>query len=339
VKWETNIQMNGGFEFTLFNKLTGSVELFSRKSKDLLLDSPLAPSVGMESILKNIGDIKNTGWEVELNYQAVHTKNFEWNVNFNSTGYKNEITSLPSKEKQFSYGIAIFKWKEGGSRYDIYAPSWAGVNPDNGRNQWWKYTFDTNGNITDKAKTENYSEVNTDQQRINQGSMLPVAYGSITNNFKYKNLDLSFMVYYSIGGKVYDYNYGESNVLRENFAAYDLLDNRWKKPGDVTNVAKIYTYQCFSANSYARYSDKYIFDNTFARLKNVTIGYTLPKTLVQKVGIESVRFYFRGDNLLTFGKQAKHGSDPENGALTGVIDGGSPIPSLRSFNMGFNLSF
>ncbi len=339
VKWETNVQMNGGIEFSLFNKLTGSFELFSRKSKDLLLNTPLPSSVGMESILKNIGDIQNTGWEVELNYQAVHTKDFDWNIGFNATGYKNKITSLPSKEEQFNSGIAIFKWKEGGSRYDIYAPSWAGVNPDNGRNQWWKYSFDENGNITGKTKTESYSEVNTNDQRIKQGSMLPDAYGSVTNNFKYKNLDLSFMFYYSIGGKVYDYNYGESNVLRENFSAYDILDRRWKKPGDVTDVAKIYTYQCFNANSYARYSDKYLYDNTFVRFRNLTLGYSLPKSLLSKAGIEGVRVYVKGDNLLTFGKQAKHGSDPENGALTGVIDGSSPIPTLRSYNVGINLSF
>lgn len=339
VKWETNIQTNVGLEFTIFNKLSGSIEYFSRKSKDLLMLAPLAPSVGMDAILKNIGDIENKGWELELNYTPFHTKDFDWNIAFNATGYKNKITSLPSKEEQFTSGVAVFKWKEGGSRYDIYTPEFAGVNDKNGHNQWWKYSFDDAGNVTGREKTENYSEVDNDKQRRNQGSMLPDVYGGLTNSFRYKNVDLSFMLYYSFGGKVYDYNYSESSVLRENFAAYDVLDDRWQKPGDVTDVAKIYTYQCFNAFSSAKYSDQYLFNNNYVRLKNVTLGYNLPKSLLSKWGIDGLRVYFRGDNLLTFGKLANHGTDPENGTIDGVVDGDSAIPALRSYNVGINFSF
>ncbi len=339
VKWETNIQTNVGLEFTLFNKLSGSVEYFSRKSKDLLMLAPLAPSVGMDAILKNIGDIENKGWEVELNYTPFNTKDFSWNIALNATGYKNKITSLPSKEEEFTSGVAVFKWVEGGSRYDIYTPEFAGVNPENGRNQWWKYSFDEQGNVTGREKTEDHNEVNTAEQRRNQGSMLPDVYGSLTNSFRYKDFDLSFMLYYSIGGKIYDYNYSESSVLRENFAAYDVLDRRWQNPGDVTDVAKVYTYNCFNAFSNARYSDQYLYKNNFARLKNVTFGYSIPKSILSKWGIEGLRVYFRGDNLLTFGNLKKHGTDPENGTIDGVVDGDSPIPALRSYNFGINFSF
>lgn len=339
VKWETNIQSNVGLEFTLFSKFSGSIEWFSRKSKNLLLGAPLAPSTGMNSILKNIGDIKNVGWEFDFNYQAFQSKKFDWNIGLNATTYKNTITSLPSKEETFNAGVGVFKWKEGGSRYDIYMPEFAGVNPDNGRNQWFKREFDANGNVTNIVKTENYSEVDNDKQRVNKGSVLPDVYGSLTNSFRYKNIDLSFMLYYSIGGQTYDYNYGESSVLRENFAAYGELDNRWKKPGDITNIAKIYTYKCFDAYSNAKYSDQYLFSNSFLRLKNLTLGYTIPKSIISKLGIETLRVYFRGDNLFTVSKLASHGSDPENGTLDGVIDGEATIPALRSYNLGVNISF
>ena len=341
IKWETNIQTNIGFEFSVFNKLSGSVEYFTRKSQDLLLNRPLAPSLGMDAILTNIGDVQNKGWEVDLNYSAVRTKDFDWNVSLNATSYKNIITSLPSKEEQYSQGVAIFKWKEGGSRYDIYAPSFAGVNPDNGHNQWWKYEFDGNGNIIGQEKTENYNEVNVNEQRINQGSVLPDVFGAFTNNFRYKSLDLSFMLYYSFGGKLYDYNYSESNVLRENFAAYDNLDRRWQKPGDVTDIAKIYTYRTFDAFANARYSDQYIFTNNFVRLKNVMLGYNLPQSLVSKWGLSALRIYFRGDNLLTFGSAKGRGTDPENygNGLVGVVDASSGVPALRSYSLGLNVSF
>lgn len=341
IKWETNIQTNIGLEFSVFNKLSGSVEYFTRKSQDLLLNRPLAPSLGMDAILTNIGDVQNKGWEVDLNYSAVRTKDFDWNVSLNATSYKNIITSLPSKEEQYSQGVAIFKWKEGGSRYDIYAPSFAGVNPDNGHNQWWKYEFDGNGNIIGQEKTENYNEVNVNEQRINQGSVLPDVFGAFTNNFRYKSLDLSFMLYYSFGGKLYDYNYSESNVLRENFAAYDNLDRRWQKPGDVTDIAKIYTYRTFDAFANARYSDQYIFTNNFVRLKNVMLGYNLPQSLVSKWGLSALRIYFRGDNLLTFGSAKGRGTDPENygNGLVGVVDASSGVPALRSYSLGLNVSF
>lgn len=347
IKWETNIQMNAGIEFGLWNKLSGTFEIFSRKSKDLLLNVPLPPSVGMDSQIKNVGDIKNTGWEAELNYNAVSTPNFNWNINLNATQYKNKITRLPAQEETFNVGVAVFKWKEGGSRYDLYAPLWADVNPDNGRNRWWKHTFDANGQVTGREKTENYSEVNNAAQRMKIGSTLSDLYGSITNAFKYKDFDLSVMFYYSIGGKVYDYNYSESTVLRENFAAYDALDNRWSAPGDVTSVAKIYTYQLWKARSNAAYSDKYVFTNDFLRLRNLVMGYTIPAKLTRKVGIASARIYIKGDNLLTFGVLRNHGTDPENFSTVGdganiaggVIDGESGIPALRSYSLGIHIQF
>lgn len=339
VKWENNIQINIGVDFLLFNKLSGTIEYFQRKSKDLLLNVPLAPSVGMNSALKNIGDIKNYGWEFDLNYSAIKSQKFSWDLNLNATTYKNVITSLPSKEENFTRGAATFKWVENGSRYDIYTPKYAGVNPDNGRNQWWKFDFDENGKIIGQEKTENYNDVNVDKQRVNQGSTLPKVYGSFTNNFRFKDFDLSFMLYYSLGGKVYDQYFGESNVLRENFAAYDFLDNRWKKPGDQTNIAKIYVNKVFDAFSAAKYSDQYLFKNNYVRLKNLSFGYNIPKSLLSKVGVSGLRVFVRGDNLLTFGNLVGHGSDPENGGMEGVIEGSNEVPALRSYNIGFNLSF
>ncbi len=346
IKWETNIQSNVGIEFMLFNNLSGSVEYFSRKSKDLLLGRPLAPSLGMDAILENIGDVENKGYEIDLSYSPIRSDRFEWRVGLNATGYKNVITNLPSEEEQFNFSVTTFKWKEGGSRYDIYAPSYAGVNPANGHNQWWKYDFDESGAITGRTVTENYNEVNVDRQRIHQGSVLPDVFGALTNNLRFRNFDLSFMLYYSFGGKIYDYNYSESNVLRENFAAYDNLDNRWQQEGDVTDIAKIYTYRTFDAFSNARYSDQYLFNNDFVRLKNVMFGYTLPSALTNRWGLASMRLHFRGDNLLTFGNAKRRGTDPENfgnnadyGVTMGVVDATSGVPALRSYTLGVNISF
>lgn len=345
ITWETNVQTNAGIEFQIFNKFTGSMEWFKRKSERLLLRRPLATSTGNSSIYSNIGDLENTGFELDLSYQAIKSENFDWTLSFNATHYKNKITRLPSKQEVFSQGVATFIWKEGNSAYDLYAPEWADVNPDNGRNRWWKKEFDSNGNVVNKIKTENYTEVSGTNQYENMGSVLPDVFGSLSNSLRYKNLDLSFMLYYSIGGKVYDYNFAESTVLRENFAVYDYLDDRWQKPGDDTQVGKIYTYRGFDANSVARYSSKFTFNNDFVRLRNLTIGYSIPKKVLDVAKIRNLRLFLRGDNLLTFGKLKKHGTDPENmGSLNGsnfygVIDSNSPIPTLKSYSFGLNIQF
>lgn len=339
IKWESNKQTNVGLDLGIFNRFTLSAEYFLRVSKNLLLDSPLAPSLGMGSILKNIGDIQNAGVEFDLTYSAFRTKDFNWDIAMNFSHYKNKITSLPKDEVIFSQALTQYIWKEGGSRYDIYTPHWADVNPENGRNRWWKYSFDEEGNITGREKTENYNDVNTRQQWFKMGSALPKLYGSLTNNFSYKNFDLSVMLYYSLGGKVYDYNYGESSVVRGNFAYYDFVDSRWQNPGDVTNSPKIYVNNCFDAFSNAKYSDFYLKNNNYMRLRNLTFGYTIPSEISKRVGVDMVRVYFRGDNLFTVGKMVKYGTDPENGGISGTIDGSSGVPALRSYNFGINVSF
>lgn len=116
LKWESNMQTNIGVDFVLFNKLTGSFEWFNRKSKDLLFPMPMAPSTGFSSIDRNIGDVKNQGIEIQLNYPVFNSRDFKWIIDFNATHYKNTITKLPQEEMNSGY----FKWREGESRYNFW---------------------------------------------------------------------------------------------------------------------------------------------------------------------------------------------------------------------------
>ncbi|MFO7616593.1 MAG: TonB-dependent receptor [Bacteroidales bacterium] len=340
LKWETNIQTNAGLEFELFERFRGNVEVFKRKSQDLLLETPLPTSTGRVSVMRNIGDLENSGVEVELSYDIIKKSNLLWSVFANGTHYKNVITSLPFESKQLRFGNGYYKWEVGGSRYDIYCSDWAGVNPDNGRNTWWKYTFDEDGNVVDKVKTENFSEVNNEQQRVKVGSGLPKLFGSFGTSLQYKGFDFSAMFYYSLGGYVYDYLLGESSVLRESWSTYDLLDESWKKPGDITDIPKVYQY--YGNAAYSRQnigSSQFITRNDFLRLRNLTIGYSLPTSLVSKVDIAGLRVFFRGDNLFTTGKMAKNGSDPESGNLEGTTMSGYSYFITRNFNFGVNVTF
>ncbi len=340
LKWETNIQTNAGLEFELFERFRGNVEVFKRKSQDLLLETPLPTSTGRESVMRNIGDLENTGVEAELSFDIIKKDHLLWTVFANGTHYKNVITSLPFESKSFRYGNGYYKWVVGGSRYDIYCSDWAGINPENGRNTWWKYSFDENGNVTDKVKTENFSEVNNEQQRVKVGSGLPKIFGSFGTSLQFKGFDFSVMMYYSLGGYVYDYLLAESSVLRESWSTYKLLDDSWKKPGDVTDIPKVYQY--YSTTAYSRQnigSSQFITKNDFLRLRNLTIGYTLPAQLVSKARIAGLRVFFRGDNLFTTGKMARNGSDPESGSIGGTTMSGYSYFITRNFNLGVNVTF
>lgn len=345
LKWETNINTNAGIEFTLFNRLSGNFEVFKRKSKDLLMATPIPTSTGWETQLKNIGSMENLGVELELNYDIIKTNKLLWSINGNLSHFRNKITSVPfdMKESQTDIngesGIAYYRWYEGGSRYDMYLPEWAGVNPENGRAQWWKTIYDDNGNAIERVKTEDYSEVDNTEQRVKIGSSLPKIYGSFGTSLQYAGFDLSMMFYYSLGGLVYDYNYSESAVLRECWATYDWLDQSWKKPGDITDFPKMYMEYSSQAYSGAKISSRWVEKNNFLRLKNLVIGYTLPKSIVSKIGLSNARIQFRGENLFTTGKLHARGTDPEAGGMWGQNKSGLTYFNTRSYNIGVNLTF
>lgn len=345
LKWETNINMNAGIEFTLFERLSGGLEIYQRKSRDLLMETPIATSTGRETILKNIGNLENTGVELELSYDIIKNKKLLWSVNGNLSNFSNKITSLPfeMKESQSDIngegGIAFYRWQKGGSRYDMYASDWAGVNPDNGRPQWWKYSFDKDGNVVDKVKTEDYSQVNNTEQRVKVGSSLPKIYGSFGSNLQYGPFDLNLMFYYSVGGMVYDYNYSESAVLRQCWATYEWLDQSWEKPGDKTDFPKMYVDYANTAYTGASNSSRWVTKNNFLRLKNLVVGYTLPQALVAKAGLQRARIQFRGENLFTTGKLAARGTDPEAGGIWGQNKSGLTYFNTRNYSIGINLTF
>ncbi len=134
ITWETSNNFNVGFDFSFFNgKLDGTVEYYQRQVSDMLFFLPVGPSLGYSSLPVNVGSMRNNGFELELNYNIINTKNIAWSVNANITTLGNKITKLPKelvKDGQWVNGSYIYK--EGESRYQLYLPHYAGVNPENG---------------------------------------------------------------------------------------------------------------------------------------------------------------------------------------------------------------
>jgi len=332
LKWESNMQLNIGLDFAMFNKLSGSFEWFKRTSKDLLFPMPMAPSTGFSSIDRNVGDVKNQGVEFELNYAAINTKDFKWTIDLNATSYKNTITRLPQKE----INSGTFKWREGESRYNFWGIDYAGVNPETGNDQYWKNIFETRDGkkvITGRDKTENISEVLSDDHKKYLGDAIPKLFGGLTNSFSYKGVDLSFMIYYSIGGKLYDYDYSQMMSYRTGFNMHPDMLKAWTP--EHTN-AKFPRISTIYANSMNTYTSKFIFNNSFARLRNLTVGYTLPKSMTGKFRVNTLRLFVQGDNILTVGGAQKRGTDPEQD-ISGVSANRFPATKSVSFGLQLNL--
>ncbi len=332
LKWETNLQFNVGLNFRFFDRVDGSLEYFIRDSQDLLFARPLPMSTGFGSVDANIADVRNKGFELDVYVLVMNTDRFRWDIDFNASHYQNIITSLPQER--------VGNWIEGVSMYEFFMPEWAGVNPETGNSQWWKNVFQTDDTgsfvlddegekiIIGREKTENYAEVGAQDQRDYYGNSIPDLYGGLVNNFRYRNFELSVFLYYSIGGKLYDSDYAGMMSNRAGFAYHEDMLGRWTPDNPDSEKPRISAQQAAYMGSY---STRFLFDNTFLRLRNISLGYHVP---TGRLGFENLYVYVQADNMLTFGSAASRGTDPEQsfGGTTG-----HRLPPLRSFSFGLRV--
>ena len=323
--WEKTASSNIGLDFGLFGQyLNGSIDYYTKTSVDLIYDRPLPSSTGNDKIKTNVGSLKNYGVEVSLRSNIISNKNFKWTTGLNVSFDKNKITELT----QESFINGTKRWEVGRSLYDFYLAEWAGVNPANGKGMWYIETEDTEGNIT-RDVTELYADAT---RKYTDKTSLPDMIGGFSNNLVYKNFDLNFLFNFSFGAYVYDSSYaslmeGMADIGR---AGHTDLQYRWQEPGDVTHVPLLFNSQ----NDFNSRSDRFLFKNDYIRLKALTFGYNLPKTITDKMSISRLRLFFQGDNLFTW--QSHKGLDPEQN-LAGTTDNRSY--NLKTVSLGLNLDF
>ena len=341
LKWESNQQWNVGLDFSFWNRLSGTIEYYSRTSRDLLYykEVPLSAQVGdATGYNMNIGDLRNSGLEFTLSANVISSGNFRWDIDANLSTLKNEITYLPTGSYTYAGTACTYIMEEGGSLYDFIAPQYDGLNPQTGIPGWLVKEKNANGDWTGNwVRTENRADLTTDSY-VKCGSAIPSLFGSITNNIRWGGFDFSMMWYYSYGSKMSDYTYKERITNRAGVGmSWDLIQNRWRQPGDNgKDMQARWSYSQYGAT--AQYSTFYVFDNHYWRLRNLTIGYTLPKKLLSHLGMSNLRVYVTGNNLLTFGPAAKRYSDPETGVLgnsyNGNVDTDNGIQGSRRMYMG-----
>lgn len=337
LKWESNLNFNAGLDFGLFsNRVTGTFEVYQRKSKDLLFSRPLAPSLGFGAIDDNIGTLTNKGFEGSLQVTPVLSEKFRWDLGVNFSHFKNKITRLPQKEITTGAIGQLGSTKKltvGSSVYDFYIREWAGVDPATGSPLWYKnvYETDAQGNKVITGRTT--VKTTADADIYYSGSALPDLTGGITNTFRFSGLELSFLLAYNLGGKILDLDELMVVHVGENTGRTwgTQVLNRWTPENTATDVPRLTTNPATTWNSI---STRFLYDATYARLKNLSLSYQLPKGFIKKTGLADVRVYTRGENLLTF--YGHKGMDPEQ-AVDGVTY--YRYPAQKTITFGFDVSF
>ena len=327
LKWETNLNFNAGIDFSLFNnRFSGSFDFFQRRSKDLLYSRPLAPSLGYNSVDENVGELKNTGVEIDLKGTLIHTRDFMWRLGLNLTHYKNVVTDLPLKDMPVS---GVHKLAVGRSVYDFYMKQWAGVDPENGDPLWYKNVKDANDKITGRTTTNDYAQAD---YYYTGKSSLPKVYGGFNTAFSYKGFELSTIFAYSIGNYIVD---RDVTMLWHNGSSTgrawstEIL-NRWTPENRYTDVPALKTV----SNSWNANSTRNLFNNSFLRMKNITLSYNFPQPMIKKISLNSLQLFVQADNLLTVSKN--QGLDPEQD-ISGLTY--YRYPAMRSISGGINVSF
>lgn len=331
LKWEKNAIANIGLDFAVFkNRLTGSIDWFNRISDNLLFEVPVQVSqTHGSSKWDNLGTMKNYGFELQLGYNAIMKKDFNWRIDLNLTHYKNKITKLPPKSRKAGILSGTKKLLEGGGIYDFWIYEYAGVDASNGDALYWTDILDAQGESTGERRLTNVLDART--TRYKMGSAIPDFSGGLTNAFSYKGFDLSILTTFAYGGKFYDGNY--ANLMHRGSAgsawSSDIL-NRWQNPGDVTNVPRV---QSPTPPNQDGVSSRWLFDGSYLNIKNITLSYTLPKNMLKNMFIGGVQVFVNVDNVYLF--TAKKGMDPQR-SFAGTSD--FTYPPFRTITFGFNLN-
>ena len=303
LSWEKNNNFNIGLEGALFGqRVRFNVEYFYKKTTDMLLEYPMALSTGFSGYNANVGDMRNQGIEAEVTVTPVQTKDFRWDLSVMGSSVSNKVLKLTQESPEIISGVRVIK--EGMPLRTFYMAKSAGVDPATGAQLYWAYQKDENGDRiagTDYV-TSDYSVANSSKYYL--GSRIPDLYGSITNNLSYRGIDLSILTTYSIGGKVYDSRYQSGMnlwYLSSTWSKNAL--RRWQKPGDITDVPRIEIAGTSPA------TDQYLIDASYFAIKNITLGYTLPTSLIRNIGLQNIRVYGSVDNLAIW--THLNGMDPQ----------------------------
>jgi TonB-linked SusC/RagA family outer membrane protein len=333
--WESLNSFNTGLELIVKERFAFSFEYYIRNNNNLLFQQPLPPSTGFTSIDANVASLSNRGADLEVKALLINSSNFKWISELYLSHFKNQIKELP----QGSIISGNKRWEVGRSVYDFWMEEFAGVNPETGKSQWYVNVplrdagnnplLDSSGNPVyeeERGITEIYSQAG----RYYQGSAIPDLSGGFNNTFSFYGFDLSVLFTYGIGGKVFDFQYQllmHSGQYGNNFHT-DIL-NRWTPENNDTNVPGLDGTQTAAVRS-----SRFLADADHLILRNVSLGYQIPRTLVSRLNVGEISLNLKADNLLML--TSRKGLVPLQS-----FDGNRQLQHIpvRTISLGMNIHF
>ena len=346
LKWEKTNQYNVGLDLSLLDRKINFVfDVYYKKTKDLLINVPVPLSSGYATVLQNIGGVENKGFEVGLTTENIKTENFAWNSNIVFSLNRNKVTEIGNGVNEF------FPVVPNGSLLQ-QQPVIVKVGLPLG--SFWGYKtngiFQTQEEVNTQPKINSlantkvgdrkYVDTNGDGvitalDKGNLGTSQPKFVGSFSNTISYNDFDLNFSFQGAYGGKIFNALNQQLEISTLGTNAASTLNDRWTPTNPSNEIPRA------SSSPLGIVSERYVEDASFLRLKLITLGYTLPKSVSKKLGTKSVKFYISAENLITWTKYT--GYDPEvssyeqNNLYPG-IDFGS-YPNSKTFISGLNVTF
>ncbi len=340
LQWEETTQFNIGTDLSLLNsRLNFTFDYYVKTTDNLLFQVPLPNTRGVGSKLDNIGKMENKGLEFGINGTIITKESFNWNADFNISTNQNKVLELLEGKDVIVNGAGGRSIAREGESIGFYLY------------EREKYVNPDDGTIVIVDQDESGGLPN-EGDLIMAGSPFPDFFGGLTNNFSYKNIDLSIFMQYSYGNKIYNatrrwletMTLNDRTIVGAN-TTQTAFDNRWQQPGDVTEYPVI-NYDDRN-NDYTLPHTGWLEDGSYLRLKSVTLGYTFESGLLSRLNLKSARIYLTANNLLTLTKYS--GFDPEVDHFTGVNGGSNSgllrgydygsYPQSRAYRLGVNITF
>lgn len=353
LKWETTTAIDAGIDFGILrNRIIGSIDVYRKNTTDLLLNRPIPTTSGFASVLQNIGEVQNQGIEFNLNFGVVDTKDFSWNINLLASYNENEVITLVDGipiDQGFGSRIA-----EGQPLGSFYGAVTDGLFQNEGEVEAHATQpnaapgdirfLDISGGagedgILNTADDLPADGVINDNDRDFLGKALPDWTGGIRNTLTFAGFDLNAFFQFATGFQILNNNLAFAEGLNSVFApTQNAWDNRWQEEGDQTDIPRLVGGD---PNNNRRDSDRFVEDGDYLRLKTISLGYTIPRSAMEKIGFRKARVYVSGYNLLTFTGYSWF--DPE--VSTFDVSNGAPgtdfltFPQPKSVVVGVNLGF
>ena len=345
--WEEAYMTSLGVDATIVNNWNVTLDLYHTINSNLLLERPMPPSSGFFAVADNVGKIRNMGLELAADGAIIQNRDFRWDFGFNLGLNQNRVLELPEhKDMPLSAGDVTQMVQEGRQIYSWYMPKWMGVDYETGKPLWEHIEYDEAGNEIERTLTSSYTEATS--QFVGDAS--PWLTGGLNTSISWKGITLSATGSFIVGNKIYNrtrWGIMDTDGAQQQFNQQSLNNGlgwvRWIE-GDPygTNAIATHPQAIKGGNSGAHnYSSRYLEDGSFFRLRNVTLSYDFPKSLISKIRMSGARIYVSADNLLTFTRFS--GMDPEvnlemsTWSLPGTYSDNYPIP--MSVVMGIDIKF